>query len=206
MVSIIIPNHFWPEYFETLRDALTILWFWFNLCGCIIVWVDLTDRADVADELEQFIVSRWPAAKFLEFKSDWLALPGTSCQKLHINADECDWLKVTAAIYSACLCPLQFQWRCRFISTWKSLRGEGRSTLLLLKPVSWTLSGLTVADWPPSLAADLPERNSDCTLRRDRDSTAKHFHSGPSPRPLLTTPPSPPLSAFSQNVSVNEPS
>lgn len=66
--------------------------------------MDLTDRADVTDELEQFLVSRWPAAKFLEFKSDWLVLSGKSCQKLHINADRCDWLTVTAAIYPASLC------------------------------------------------------------------------------------------------------
>lgn len=73
-----------------------------------------------------------------------------------VSLQKWPWLKETAAVYSACLCLLQFQWRCCFISSWKSLWGEGRRASLLLNPLSWALSGLT----EPSLAANLQERNS----------------------------------------------
>lgn len=63
--------------------------------------MDLTDWADVTDELEQFILSRWPAAKFLEFKTDWL---NAFRQKLPEAPYQCRQVWLTQSDSSHLLC------------------------------------------------------------------------------------------------------
>lgn len=94
-----------------------------------------------------FFVSRWLAVRFLGWKKQksktnktHVLHPGcqASGQKLPVapcgvSPRKWPWLGATAAIDSVCPCLLQFQWRCRFVSTWKSLRGRREEGVALTK-------------------------------------------------------------------------
>lgn len=114
----------------------------------------------------------------------------SSVQALYrLSLQKWPWLKVTAAIYSACLRLLRFQWRSRFISTWKSLWGDRRRPSLFLNPVSWALSGLTEADrslpqaWPPRREEDF---TNEALFAQDPPPTSPYYTDISSFKCLLT--------------------